>query len=79
MSSDQKEGRVKAFAILFALLGLAFSVLCLVNASGGPPVEFCILSVGALIAGSWVGVGCLLWVLVDIRDAIRGRQDPSNK
>ena len=70
---------MKSFAILFAVLGLVLAVVCLVNASGGPPVEFRVLMVGALVAGLWVGLGCLLWVLADIRDAIRDRRDTSNK
>lgn len=70
---------MKSFAVLFAVLGLVLGVACVVNASGAPPVVFGILMVGALVAGLWVGVCCLLWVLADIRDEIRDRQDGSNK
>lgn len=70
---------MKAFAILFAVLGLVCAVASVLKASGGPPVEFRILMVGALVSGLWVGVGCVLWVLADIRDAIRDRQVTSNK
>ena len=70
---------MKAFAILFAVVGLVCAVAFVSDVSGKHEVERYLMIVGALVAGLWVGVGCSLWLLADIREAIRERRDISNK